>query len=225
MKFGFGLRMILVTLSTANFLWSMSLGSMAGFTRMDSLFIIAATGEPRFQSIRDSAQIILVKDSGTENYLLTHRLIGQTPRQRHYVETLFSAIADSGKNHGPVKKIGKALLHSPDSLRIQLLQIGSELKDSSFLSVAKLYLISDSEEVRKSAIRSFGMYPNPTQIQLLIENCLKSKGLERQENLWALSKQRPRIDLNLAKQLVPILQDPFLYNRQLVRRIIQSNEK
>src|SRR4051812_41813928 len=62
-------------------------------SRMDTVFIIAATGEPRFKARRDSCEkLLLAGDSLTLDYLIARRLIGQTPRQRHYVEHLFVAM-------------------------------------------------------------------------------------------------------------------------------------
>jgi hypothetical protein len=189
-------------------------------SRMDSLFIIAATGEPRFKTLRDSCEKILVADSGTPAYLLAHRLTGQTPRQRHYVERLFTAIADSGRRPIATQKIGLALPGVPDTIKAQLLHIGSELGDPAFLPIAKLYLNADSEQVRKSAVRSLGLYPQGQDQAYLMDRVQKTKGLERQVNLWALNRQGP---IKNWSGLLPILKDEKLYNRQLARRIISES--
>ncbi len=191
--------------------------TMPRFSRMDSLFIIAATGEPRFKKTHDSCEKILVGlDTATLDYLLSQRLTGQTPRQRHYVEHLFALVSDSGKNIRPALKLKEALPGRVDSVRAQLLHIGSELGDTGFLSVARLYLTADSVEVRKAAIRSLGNYPNPEAARFLLAGLEKTTGLERQERLWALSKQKTNSDW---PKLLSLLDDPDLCNRELIRQI------
>ena len=187
------------------------------FTHQDSLFIVAATGEPRFKPKRDSAEKELVADTATLAYLIGHRLSFQTPRQRHYVETLFKAISDSGRNHEPVARIAAALPGSADSVKIQLLHIGSELGDSSFLPVARQYLHADSAEVRKTAVRCLGSYPSPANVFLLFDGLDKTRDLEMQQRLWALSRQAEIKDW---PRLLPLMRDSNLYNRQLVREIV-----
>ena len=188
-------------------------------TRMDSLFIIAATGEPRFQNQRDSAENLLIVDSTTPAYLIAHRLIGQTPRQRHYVEHLFTAITNSKRPRACVAQLGEAISTAADSLKSQLLHIGSELGDNSFLLVARLYLEVDSQEVRKSAVRSLGMYPDSQDLPWLLNRIEKTQGLERQENLWALSRHGAVKDW---PRLLSLLRDEWLYNRQLAHRVLDS---
>ncbi len=201
-------------------IWAMpTISAVPHLTRMDSLFIIAATGEPRFKAIRDSCEKILVGDTTVPDYLIASRLIGQTPRQRHYVEHLFVTLSDSGRHALARRKIASALSTVPDSLKAQLLHIGSELADSSFLSVARLYLSADSVEVRKAAVRSLGMYPNPIDVSGLLHRIEITTGLERQENLWALSKHKGLKDWH---RLVPILKDEMLYNRQLAHMLLDS---
>lgn len=188
------------------------------FTRQDSLFIVAATGEPRFKGQRDSAERELISgDTATLDYLLRSRLDGQTPRQRHYVESLFKAISDSGRNRAPVERIAAALPAAPDSVKAQLLHIGSELGDSAFLAVARRFLGADSVEVRKQAVRSLGSYPSPANVLLLLEGLDKTRDLELQQRLWALSKQAEMKDW---PRLLPLLRDSNLYNRQLARQIV-----
>lgn len=186
--------------------------------RRDSLFIAAATGEPRFQPLRDSAaKVLIAEDTATLEYLLAERLRNQTPRQRHYVEYLFQAVSDSGRNHAPVTLLAEALSGAPDSIQVQLLHIGSELDDSSFLPVAKRYLEADSVEVRKTAMRSLGTYPDPGNVPLILKGMDKTRDLERQVRLWALDKQD---SVGAWPKLIPLLEDGKLYNRQLARRII-----
>ena len=96
------------------------------FSRLDSLFIVAATGEPKWQGQRDSSQkALLAMDTVALKYMLDHRLKGQTPRQRHYVETFFMLASDSGRNSSPRRLLSQALTAGPDSLRAQLLYNGS----------------------------------------------------------------------------------------------------
>ncbi|MBW8889945.1 MAG: HEAT repeat domain-containing protein [Fibrobacteres bacterium] len=190
-------------------------------TRQDSLFIAAATGEPRFQRIRDSSEKILVAgDTATLDYLIAHRLMGQTPRQRHYVETLFKAISDSGRHPAAAARLSAALPAVPDSLKTQLLHIGSELGDSSFLKTARHFLEHDSLEVRKNAVRSLGSYPSPDNAAWLIAGLDKTRDLERAERLWALGRQKGFQDW---PKVLPILRDSNLYNRELARRIVAAS--
>lgn len=192
-----------------------------GFTRQDSLFLAAATGEPRFQPVRDSAEKILVAgDTATLDYLLARRLTGQTPRQRHYVETLFKAISDSGRHPQAAARLAAALAKAPDSLKAQLLHIGSEIGDSAFLGTARLYLAHDSLEVRKNALRSLGAYPSPANAAWLIAGLDSTRDLERAERLWALGRQKGFQDW---PKVLPILADSNLYNRELARRIVASS--
>lgn len=191
------------------------------FSHLDSLFIIAATGEPRFKTLRDASEKMLVADSQTLDYLLKQRLTGQTPRQRHYVERLFSLSADSGRHVGPVQKLAAALKTMPDTLKVQLLQIGSELKDSSFLIVARQYLSADSELVRFAAVRSLGMYVQKSDVEFLLQRVEKTSGQERQEHLWALEQHCP---IHEWKRLVPILKDGNYHSRQFVKRILACSD-
>lgn len=190
-------------------------------TRQDSLFLAAATGEPRFQALRDSSQRILVSENReTLDYLIARRLTRQTPRQRHYVESLFKAISDSGRNPFPVICLGAALPAAPDSVKTQLLHIGSELGDSAFLRVARLYLESDSVEVRKNATRSLGTYPSPANAATLLAGMEKTSNLELAMRLWALGRQK---DFKEWPKVLPYLRDPNLYNREAARRIVAAS--
>ena len=188
------------------------------FSRMDSLFIVAATGEPKFQVQRDSSQkALLALDTVTFRYLLDHRLTGQTPRQRHYVETLFMLASDSGRRSNPRQFLARALTNSPDTIRAQLLYIGSQMNDTAFRRAAVPYLHSDSEAVRRMAVRCLGSYPNPENIPLLWEALEKTRGLELQQRLWALDAQGPVEDW---KRLAPLLRDSLFFNRQKVRDLL-----
>lgn len=187
-------------------------------SHFDSLFIPAATGEPRFQAVRDSAEKGLVAAGGAAlDYILANRLSGQTPRQRHYIERVFTLVADSGRNPVAVARLAAALKTAPDSLKPQLLYIGSEMKDSNFLPVARTLLRHDSAEVRKMALRSLGSYPDTASLRDLFDGLDKTEGLERQQRLWALSRFASIKDW---QRLIPLLKDPFLYNRQWVRQIL-----
>jgi len=193
------------------------------FTGRDSLFIAAATGEPRFQALRDTAEKRLVAGGGaTLDYLLAARLVGQTPRQRHYVERLFTLVSDSGKRPEAAARLDRALPAAPDSVKAQLLRIGSALGDPAFLPVARKYLRADSVEVRKMAIRSLGSYPDRSDLPLLLEAAARTKGLERQMLLWALSKHPPLADW---PRLLPVLKDEQFYNRQWARRLLAKAAK
>jgi hypothetical protein len=187
------------------------------FTRFDSLFIAAATGEPRFKGVRESSEKALVAGgAGTLDYLIAHRLTEQTPRQRHYVERVFALIADSGRHPEATAKLAEALRTAPDSLKPQLLYIGSEMKDSAFRPVARMFLRADSAETRKMALRSLGCYPSAADLPALFDGLEKTGGLERQQRLWALSRFPAVADW---AKLLPLLKDPYLYNRQWVRQI------
>ncbi len=188
------------------------------FSRMDSLFIVAATGEPKYQPQRDSCQkALLALDTMAFRYLLDHRLTGQTPRQRHYVETFFMLASDSGRNIRPRQFLMQALTVSPDTIRGQLLYIGSQMNDTAFRRVAIPYLHSDSEAVRRMAVRCLGSYPNPENISLLWDGLEKTRSLELQQRLWALDAQGPIADW---KRLIPLLNDSLFFNRQKVRDLL-----
>jgi hypothetical protein len=188
------------------------------FSRLDSLFIVAATGEPRFQSQRDSSQkALLALDTAALRYLLAHRLTGQTPRQRHYVETFFALASDSGRNPRPRSFLVQALSSGPDTIRAQLLYVGSEMKDSAFRREVLPYLHSDSESVRRMAARCLGSYPNPGNVPLLWDALEKTHGLELQQRLWALDAQGPVADW---KRLIPLLRDSLFFNRQKIRDML-----
>ncbi|HLP42468.1 MAG TPA: HEAT repeat domain-containing protein, partial [Fibrobacteria bacterium] len=151
------------------------------------------------------------------DYLLARRLTGQTPRQRHYVERLFVLVSDSGRNRVAAGRLDSALRTAPDSLKVQLLRIGSALGDSAFLPAARRYLRADSAEVRRMALRGLGAYPARADLPFLLEHAVATSGPERQMTLWALAQHPP---LREWKTVLPLLRDPRQYNRQLARRIL-----
>jgi HEAT repeat protein len=184
---------------------------------MDSLFITAATGEPRLKAPRDSAeQALLAAGPATLDYLVASRLTGQTPRQRHYVERLFTVLSDSGRRSEPVQRLDAALRAAPDSVKVQLLRIGSALGDTAFLPVARRFLRADSPDVRKLAARSLGTYPKAADLPFLLDGLQDVGAAERQQRLWALSMHP---SLGKWATLLPLLADESLHNRQLVRQI------
>lgn len=184
----------------------------------DTLFIVAATGEPRFKGVRDSSENLLRLGGGaTLDYLVANRLTGQTPRQRHYVERLFTVISDSGRRREPVERLQAALGNAPDSVKVQLLRIGSALEDTAFLPVARAWLKADNADVRKMAVRSLGVHPDAADRPFLMEGLDKLDAPERQMRLWALAQHPPLKDW---RRLLPFLKDEKQYNRQLVRQIV-----
>jgi hypothetical protein len=187
------------------------------FSGMDTLFITAATGEPRLKGPRDSAEKALLRaGEATLDYLVANRLTGQTPRQRHYVERLFAALSDSGLNPAPARKLDAALRTAPDSVKPQLLRIGSALGDTAFLPAARRYLRADSLEVRMMALRSLGIYPRPRDQAFLLDGIGALREEERRQRLWALS-----LHGRVARwsELMPLLSRDGIHNRRYVRRI------
>lgn len=188
------------------------------FTRLDSLFLAAATGEPRLQALRDSsAKALVALGDSTLEYLARARLTGQTPRQQHYVERLFTVISDSGRAAGPRRVLAGALREAPDSVRAQLLYIGSAIGDSAFLGIALPWLESPSAAVRRNALRSLGQYPRASNRERLEALIPATEGLERHQALWALEKQSGKTE---ARLLVPLLRDPWFFNRQKARDLL-----
>lgn len=187
------------------------------FTRLDSLFVTAATGEPRFQAARAAAEKALLADSGTLPYLLRNRLRRQTPRQQHYVERLFTLSSDSGRNSRPRALLAAALADAPsDTIRAQLLSIGSWLGDSSFRPAASPWLRSSFEPVRRMAVRNLGTYPRPQNAAVLLQGLASTRGLELQQRLWAL-EANGRIP---PATLLPLLDDPYFFNRRKARDLL-----
>jgi hypothetical protein len=187
------------------------------FTRLDSLFVTAATGQPRFQAVRAAAEKALLADSATLPYLLRARLRGQTPRQQHYVERLFTVSSDSGRNPRPRALLAAALAAAPsDTIRIQLLSIGSWLGDSSFRAAALPWLKSPSEPVRRMAVRNLGTYPAPSNVPLLLDGLYSVRGLELQQRLWSLGAQKSVPNL----KLTALLEDPYFFNRRKARDLL-----
>ncbi len=197
------------------------------FSRMDTLFITAATGEPRFQAARDSAEAALrAGDSLTLAWLVervARREHTLTPRQNHYIERLFTLIADSGRHDAPRRVLAHAIAEAPhDTARARWLYIGSRLGDTAFRAVAQPWLRDPSEAVRRMAVRALGAYPHPDNLPLLWEGLEQVHGLERHMRLWALA-EHPTPDVSPAARaavltrLAPLLDDPHLYNRRKIR--------
>jgi hypothetical protein len=188
------------------------------FSRLDSLFIAAATGEPRFQALRDSSEKALLADTGLLDYLVKNRLTRQMPRQQQYVERLFTLRSDSGRNAGPRDALARVLV-SPvsDTMRALVLYVGSRIGDTAFRSAALPWLSSSFEPSRRMAVRSLGAYPRPENLRLLWDDLRETSGLERHQCLWALEAQGPLRDW---KALVPLLEDFHVFNRRKVRDML-----
>ncbi len=211
-SFIFGATLLLLAPSSANAQVPVAL------SRFDSLFIVAATGEPRFEAARDSCRQALIRENeGALAYLLKHRLTEQTARQKHYVRELFTVLSDSGGNPAPRRHLEKALPQVSDSLKAQLLYIGSRLGDTAFAAVARAYLHASDEEVRRNATRSLGAYPRAEHIPLLLAGIEKTRERELHQRLWALAQQEKVPDW---QRLVFALSDSSLANRQSARQII-----
>ncbi len=207
--------------------WS---GTMPALTRLDTLFITASTGEPRFQAARDSAQAeLLAGDSLTLAWLVEramrpgHRL---TPRQSHYIERLFTLIADSGRHDAPRVTLARAIATAPhDTARARWLYIGSRLGDTAFRAVAQPWLRDSSATVRRMAVRVLGAYPHPDHLPQLWDSLEHVHGLERHMRLWALGEHpsllsTPAARATVLARLAPLLEDPHLYNRRKIRDIM-----
>ncbi len=193
------------------------------FSRLDSLFLIASTGEPRFAAQRDSSEKILVAEgAATLEYLVrsTHENPprDRTPRQRHYVERLFTLIADSGRSSAPRDALARAIAEAPnDTLRARWLYIGSRMGDTAFGEVAPPWLDSGSALARRMAARVLGAYPRPADVPRLLDGVEASLGADRHAFLWALGEHPPLGDW---ERLVPFLSDEDYSNRRKVRDIL-----
>jgi hypothetical protein len=203
---------------------------LPALTRMDTLFLTAATGEPRFQAVRDSAQAaLLAGDSLTLAWLVErtmrpgHRL---TPRQNHYIERLFTLIADSGRHAASRRALARAVATAPhDTARARWLYIGSRLGDTAFRTVARPWLRDSSAAVRRMAVRVLGAYPHPDHLPLLWDGLEHVQGLERHMRLWALAEHAsltstPAARARVLARLAPLLDDPHMYNRRLIRDLM-----
>lgn len=162
------------------------------WNQWDSLFIIAATGEPRWQAQRDSCEQILLNHSdSTIPFLLTRRLSQQTPRQRHYVERLFGLMSDSGRQGSPGIAIRNALDTVNDSLKPQLLYIASTMGDAQLVDLGERFILSGKTDIRRMAARVLGMYPRPASIPFLTAELSKWDEAERHQRVWALALLAP----------------------------------
>jgi hypothetical protein len=198
-----------------------SASGFPAFTRMDTLFLTAATGEPRFQSERNEAERTLVAgDSATLDWLVTGAKNDLTPRQRHYVERLFTVIADSGRNPAARRVLARALDSAPDdTVRAQWLYIGSRLGDTSFRDVAVPWLASGGEGVRRMAVRVLGACPRAENLPLLWTGLDTLRGLERHQRLWALDAHSPLRE-PAWRRLAPLLADGQRFNRRKARDML-----
>lgn len=223
----------------------------SAFTRTDSLFIIAATGEPRFQAARDSAESLLrAEGAKTLNWLVDTATMRPhhplTPRQSHYVERLFTVIADSGRDSTARLVVARAIATAhTDTIRARWLYIGSRIGDTAVRSVARPWLADSSEAVRRMAARVLGAYPHASDIPRLwaqleggggakvktgkaVKKGTALSGFERHMVLWALAEQTVFKDtsltvparINLLKRLAPLLADDQVYNRRKVRDLM-----
>lgn len=193
------------------------------FSRLDSLFIIAATGEPRFAAERDSCERLLVAGgAGTLEYLVAtaHEIPprDRTPRQRHYAERLFTLVADSGRNPAARETLARALASAPnDTLRARWLYIGSRIGDSAFAAAALPWLDSGDALARRMAARVLGAYPRPAHVPLLSARLGASRGADRHALLWALGEHPPLRDW---ERLLPLLDDEDFFNRRKARDLL-----
>jgi hypothetical protein len=198
---------------------SSPIASTSAFTWMDSLFLTAATGEPRFQAARDSCEKILIAlDTVTLGYLIAGAARDRTPRQRQYVERLFTVLADSGRNPAPRRALeGAVSVSVNDTVRAQWLYIGSRMADTAFRASAPAWLDSPSEAVRRMAVRTLGAYPSPENLPWLWSGLDSLRGLELHQRLWALEAHSPLHDWS---RLVPLLENAHYFNRQKVRDML-----
>ncbi len=183
------------------------------FSRHDSLFFAATTGEPRFAALRDSCRRhLLAEGLAVVPYLLTLSKGELTPRQRHGVQGLLTDLSDSGRVPEVTVMLGRALSKTPDSAKSRILYYGSKLGDSAFRQVAWPYLGHDSLDVRLMAIRNLGVYSRHSQSPgLLLAGMDKADGEERQLRLWALSQQEAPFP---AQVVLPWLGDSLMTVRQ-----------
>ena len=196
------------------------------FSRLDTLFLTAATGEPRFQAARDSSEGLLRAGSAATLDWLVDTLTARpdrplTPRQRHYVERLFTVIGGSGREPAARGVLARAVREArDDTARAQWLYIGSRIGDTAFRAAALPWTTAGSEAVRRMAFRSLGAYPHPDNAAVLWTALGgAASGLERHMVLWALAQQAPG-DIGSAARLAPLLQAPEAYNRRLVRDLM-----
>jgi hypothetical protein len=192
------------------------------FSRLDSLFLVAASGEPRFAGWRDSSEKVLVAEGAqTLSYLASTAGHDRTPRQRHYVERLFTLVADSGRNPAAREILIRAILAAPnDTLRARWLYIGSRIGDTVFRDAALPWLNVESGLVRRNATRVLGAYPRPENIPLLLAGLDTLRGPDRFARLWALEGALAKDSAFDWKVLTPLLADTDSFNRRKVRDIL-----
>ncbi len=194
-------------------------------SRMDSLFLTAARGEPRFAEARDMAEReLLALDTVALRYVVSEHVLStanRTPRQRHYAERLLVMMADSGRNPWPGAALAQALDATDSELYItRLLYLGSRLADTSFRVSAIPYSRSESEDVRRMAVRVLGVYPHPDHLPLLRDGMEAALGLELHQHLWALGAHGKTAVAENWDVLVPVLNDDWFFNRQQARDLL-----
>jgi hypothetical protein len=220
------LRKIFVALAFSFLISHFSFSSpLPSFSRLDSLFLVAATGEPRFATQRDSCEKILTS-RGVETLDYLTRLAARpdrplTPRQRQYIERLFTVVADSGRNPVARAALARAIDAAPgDTLRARWLYVGSRLGDTAFRAAALPWLRPGSAEsvlTRRAAARVLGAYPRAENVPLLLDGIEALRGADRYARLWALGEQAPLRDW---MRLVPLLDDEDAFNRRKVRDLL-----
>jgi hypothetical protein len=220
------LRQIFAALAFSFLISHFSFSSpLPSFSRLDSLFLIAATGEPRFAAQRDSCEKILTaRDAETLDYLTRLAALPDrslTPRQRQYIERLFTIVADSGRNPAARAALARAIDAAPgDTLRARWLQVGSRLGDTAFRAVALPWLNSGSDGpvlARRAAARVLGAYPGADNVPLLLDGIDALRGADRHARLWALGEQPAIRDW---RPLLPLLADADYFNRRKVRDLL-----
>ncbi|HEX2612895.1 MAG TPA: hypothetical protein VHO02_04815, partial [Fibrobacteria bacterium] len=195
---------------------------LPAFSHLDSLFLIAATGEPRFAVQRDSCEKVLTS-RGAETLDYLTKLAARpdrslTPRQRQYIERLFTIVADSGRNPVSRDALARAIAAAPgDTLRARWLYVGSRMGDTAFRAVALPWLKSESGLTRRAAARALGAYPRAENVPLLLDGIDTLRGADRYARLWALGEQAPLRDW---KPLLPLLEDENAFNRRKVRDLL-----
>lgn len=188
-------------------------------TRLDTLFLVAATGEPRFAAERARAESTLVAlDTVTLAWLVRTGAEDRTPRQRHYSDRLFMLVADSGRNAGARNVLARAVAEAPDdTARAMWLHAVTRIGDSAARGIARPWLDSGSTGVRRMAAYVLGEYPHPDHVAALRAGLAGSSGAERHMRLWALSRQPPARDPLRLRDWVAHLGDSAAVNRGLAR--------
>lgn len=193
--------------------------SHEGFTRMDTLFLTAATGEPRFAADRARAESALVAlDTVALRWLVRTAGRERTPRQRHYADRLFRLVADSGRNDGARRVLGEAIASAPDdTLRATWLHAVSRLEDPAARVLALPWLDSGASAVRRMAARTLGEYPHLDHVEPLRAGLAAAADGARHMRLWALTRQPPARDPGRIPFYAALLGDSVAVIRGLAR--------